>query len=234
MKETILGPAEERWRTEVREELVRLRASLARFHCRPDDEATIAESLRRLDDLFLLVVVGEFNSGKSVFVNALLGEPIVEEGVVPTTFRIQVLQYGDTVGRGIVDEATAVITAPIPLLREIQIVDTPGTNAIERKHESITVDFIPRADLVLFVTSADRPFTESERAFLSGIRDWGKKIVVVINKIDIIGSEDDAEKVRGFVAENGSAPVGGGAAIVLHLGQAVIADAHVGRHRSRD
>ena len=44
---------------------------------------------------------------------------------------------------------------------------------------------MPRADLVLFVTSADRPFTETERAFLETIRDWGKKIVIVVNKIDI-------------------------------------------------
>jgi len=40
------------------------------------------------------------------------------------------------------------------------------TNAVLREHESLTREFVPRADLVLFVTSADRPFTESERAFL--------------------------------------------------------------------
>ena len=41
-------------------------------------------------------------------------------------------------------------------------------------------------DLVLFVTSADRPFTETERAFLEQIRAWGKKIVIVVNKVDIL------------------------------------------------
>ncbi len=69
---------------------------------------------------------------------------------------------------------------------DINIVDTPGTNAIHREHEAITREFVPRSDMVLFVTSADRPFTESERAFLQGIREWGKKIVVVLNKIDIL------------------------------------------------
>jgi GTPase Era involved in 16S rRNA processing len=61
----------------------------------------------------------------------------------------------------------------------------PGTNAINRAHERLTVDFVPRADLVLFVTSADRPFTETERLFLESIRNLCKKIVLVFNKIDI-------------------------------------------------
>ena len=48
--------------------------------------------MRQLDELFLLVVVGEFNAGKSAFINALLGQPVLEEGVTPTTAQIQVLK----------------------------------------------------------------------------------------------------------------------------------------------
>ncbi|HEU0302192.1 MAG TPA: dynamin family protein, partial [Longimicrobium sp.] len=97
---------------------------------------------------------------------------------------------------------------PAPLLRDINIVDTPGTNAVLREHEELTRDFVPRSDLVLFVTSADRPFTESERAFLEQIRAWGKKIVFIVNKIDILGGEDDRQTVLRFVRENGSALLG--------------------------
>ena len=100
------------------------------------------------------------------------------------------------------------ITAPAPLLREIHIVDTPGTNAIIREHEAITAEFVPRSDLVLFVTSADRPFTETERAFLEQVRGWGKKIVIVINKIDILEGERQVEEVRAFVADNARALLG--------------------------
>ena len=46
------------------------------------------------------------------------------------------------------------------ILKEIAIVDTPGTNALDRHHEALTATFVPRSDLVLFVTSADRPFSE--------------------------------------------------------------------------
>ena len=87
------------------------------------------------------------------------------------------------------------MTAPVDLLRDVHIVDTPGTNAIIREHERLTTDFVPRADLVLFVTSADRPFTETERAFLETIRGWGKKIVIVVNKIDIFERRAELDEV---------------------------------------
>lgn len=77
----------------------------------------------------------------------------------------------------------------------------------------LTADFIPRSDLVLFLTSADRPFTESERAFLARIRDWGKKIVLLINKIDILDNQTEVEKVMEFVREAGKRLIGEIAAI---------------------
>lgn len=46
-----------------------------------------------LDEPFLLVVVGEFNSGKSSVVNALLGAPFLEEGILPTTNEISILKH---------------------------------------------------------------------------------------------------------------------------------------------
>jgi small GTP-binding protein len=164
-----------------------LRAALARFGAADDSRSALDRSIEQLDELFLLVVVGEFNAGKSAFINALVGRRVMEEGVTPTTAQVTVLKQNDE--------------AP-DLLRDIAIVDTPGTNAVIREHERLTTDFVPRADLVLFVTSADRPFTESERAFLDQIRNWGKKIVIVINKADIFHEESEIDEVRRFVADH--------------------------------
>ena len=178
--------------------LADLRESLAVL-ATAEDLAALERSTAQLDELFLLVVVGEFNAGKSAFINALLGRRLLEEGVTPTTAGIHVLRYGEErshpPNRRTLDE----ITAPVDLLREVHIVDTPGTNAILREHEALTRDYIPRSDMVLFVTSADRPFTESERSFLEKIREWGKKVVVVVNKADILEAEADRERVREFV-----------------------------------
>jgi len=179
-----------------------LRVALAQFGATPQDDQTLSQSIEQLDELFLLVVVGEFNAGKSALINALLGEALLKEGVTPTTTQINLLRYGERAERQTVDENQQIIALPAPLLAEISIVDTPGTNAIIRAHEVITSRFIPRSDLVLFVTSADRPFTESERAFLEKIRDWGKKVVFVINKIDILRDEAELQEVQSFVIEN--------------------------------
>jgi small GTP-binding protein len=195
----VLDAGSEAQLAQARELLATLRDALTQFGAAAQDQAALAASIRQLDSLFLLVIVGEFNAGKSAFINALLGQVLLPEGVTPTTAQIQVLQYGDTVTRGTGPDGLHVVTAPIELLRDVHIVDTPGTNAIIREHERLTTDFVPRSDLVVFITSGDRPFTETERLFLASIRDWGKKIVIVVNKVDIFGTESELEEVLTFV-----------------------------------
>ena len=185
-----------------------LQAALARFDAAAEDQEALRRSVRQLDELFLLVVAGEFNAGKSAFINALLGGRILAEGVTPTTSRIHLIRHGPELAHSPAEAALDVVTAPVDLLRDVNIVDTPGTNAIHREHEAITREFVPRSDLVLFVTSADRPFTESERAFLEGIRAWGKKVVVVVNKVDILERPEEVEAVRAFIAEHARALLG--------------------------
>jgi small GTP-binding protein len=185
-----------------------LQMALVSFGASKSDLDTLNQSIRQVDDLFLLVIVGEFNAGKSSFINALLGERLLKEGVTPTTTQINIIRYSDENQETLKDKNILVIGAPIPVLHEISIVDTPGTNAVIRKHEEITSQFVPRSDLVLFVTSADRPLSESERAFLQQIRDWGKKLVIVLNKIDLLQNDDEVEQVKDFIKDNSFALLG--------------------------
>ncbi|HYG62954.1 MAG TPA: dynamin family protein [Thermoanaerobaculia bacterium] len=208
MLRRILNKKQDELLAENRHLVAELQKALARFDAAEEDQATLERSARQLDELFLLVVAGEFNAGKSAFINALLGDRILEEGVTPTTSRVHLIKHGPQVGSTVVESALDVVTAPVDLLQDINIVDTPGTNAIHREHEAITREFVPRSDMVLFVTSADRPFTESERAFLQGIREWGKKVVVVVNKIDILETPEDWERIRVFIADNAKALLG--------------------------
>lgn len=174
---------------------------LMSFQAPPADLELVQQTLGDIEELFLLVIVGEFNSGKSAFINALLGAEVSLEGVTPTTDRITILRYSLEPTQRERREGVLERGYPSEFLREIAIVDTPGTNAIVRHHEELSRGFVPRSDLVLFVTSADRPYTESEREYLELIRDWGKKIVLVINKVDLLGTDAEVEKVRAFVEE---------------------------------
>ncbi|MEN8171313.1 MAG: dynamin family protein [Chloroflexota bacterium] len=193
---------------EERSLLRKLRLALVQFNALQEDQDALDDSIKQLDEFFLLVIVGEFNAGKSAMINALLGQQILKEGVTPTTTQVNILRYGEDQDRQVINDNLHVLTAPVDFLNEISIVDTPGTNAIIREHEEITSDFVPRSDLVLFITSADRPFTESERTFLEKIHQWGKKVIIVLNKIDILHSKDDLTEIESFLAENARSLLG--------------------------
>ncbi|MFN2302897.1 MAG: dynamin family protein, partial [Anaerolineales bacterium] len=185
-----------------------LRVKLVEYNTSKEELNTLKHSITQLDDLFLLVIVGEFNSGKSAVINALLGQKLLQEGVTPTTSQINILRFGEQTAQKVVEEHHEVRLLPVDMLSEVSIVDTPGTNAIIRHHEELTRHFVPRADLVLFITSVDRPFTESERVFMGEIRDWGKKVVIVLNKVDLLQDETELQQVETFVRENALALLG--------------------------
>ena len=198
----ILDDQETKLRAAERDALRILTSAISPLEPDVADLEALRQAEADLEELFMLVIVGEFNSGKSTFINALLGAEVLPEGVTPTTATINLLRYGDTVTEHQSADFVTDRTYPAEFLREISIVDTPGTNAIIRRHEELTRTFVPRSDMVLFITSADRPFTESERAFMETIKDWGKKIVLILNKIDLLASEEDLQRVVHFIAEN--------------------------------
>jgi len=155
-----------------------------------EDARQLGDIQDGIDELFLLVIVGEFNSGKSSFINALFGQKVRVEGPVPVDDRITILRYAAHPDERQLTSFISEKRMPVDFLRNIAVVDTPGTNSVIKQHQEITEDFIPRADLILFTTSIDRPMTESERQFLAFVQKWGKKIVIVLNKID---TKDEAE-----------------------------------------
>jgi small GTP-binding protein len=203
MLDAILTPDHQEILREERTLLAEVATALDRSDLPAHELAALTESVRQLDELFLLVVVGEFNAGKSALINALLGSDLLAEGVTPTTEKIHLLNWGEEEGREVIDPVRERLFAPVETLRHLAVVDTPGTNALDRSHEALTNDYVPRADLVLFVTSADRPLSESERVFLEKIREWGKKVVVAVNKIDILRSPGEKTEVLNWVKSNG-------------------------------
>jgi len=174
------------------------------------------------EDRFHLVVVGEFNHGKSTFVNALLGENVLATGVTPTTASIHHLKWAarpeatvvhsggkrDTIdferarsfavggGAEAEDVDFLEIGYPSALLEErILLVDTPGVNDLSLQRADITYSYIPRADAVLFLLDAGQILKESERVFLQEklLKASRDKIVFVITKWDLLSTSEQAE-----------------------------------------
>ncbi|KAF5785073.1 putative dynamin GTPase [Helianthus annuus] len=172
-----------------------------------EEISLLNDAVSHLSEPFLLVIVGEFNSGKSTFINALLGRKYLKDGVIPTTNEITFLRYSELDSdeqqrceRHPDGQYICYISAPI--LEHMIIVDTPGTNVILQRQQRLTEEFVPRADLLLFVISADRPLTESEVAFLRYTQQWKKKVVFVLNKSDIYQTPTELEEAIGFIKEN--------------------------------
>jgi len=208
MRQSILTDQQAQFLREEKGALAEIQLALAELDLPRESLDSLQKAILQLDELFLIVIAGEFNAGKSALVNALLGEKVLPEGATPTTSRVTLVRWGEQAAEEVRDQGFAIYTYPLSLLKELNIVDTPGTNAIIRHHERLTDEYVPRSDLVLFVTSADHPLTESERQFLERILTWGKKIVFVMNKLDILEDQAAQDEVRAFILKHAAAILG--------------------------
>jgi len=173
---------------------------------------------------FSVVIAGEYNSGKSTIINALMGTKLLETGSLPTTDAVTLITHDaadddedDESARFLLSEHGIVRhRVPLPLLQDLTLVDTPGTNAVLRDHTFTTLRLLPAADLILFVTSADRPFPESERALLESIAAYNDRqsILVVINKMDVLNDAggnygaEEKQRVVEFVSNHAATLLG--------------------------
>lgn len=167
-----------------------------------DMEKKVVEMRTQLEEPFYLLVAGEYNSGKSSFINAMCGEHVLQDGPTPTTNRITLLTYGEKVEVKEVGDHLCQATYPLESLKNVTLVDTPGTNSIILEHAALTESFVHRAELVLFITSSDHPFTESERQFLQFLKGkWGRKVLFILNKIDL-KSPEELNEIVSFLEKN--------------------------------
>ena len=161
---------------------------------------TIADLKDRIEEPFMFVIVGEVKAGKSSFINALLEteSDICKVAPSPMTDTIQQILYGDIEKEEIINPYLKKIYQPVDILKDIAIVDTPGTNTIIDHHQEITERFVPGADLIVFVFEAKNPYRQSSWEFFDYIHDeWRKKTIFILQQKDLLPESDLAINLDG-------------------------------------
>jgi GTPase SAR1 family protein len=147
---------------------------------------TIHGLLADIREPLLFVVVGEVKSGKSSLLNALFGHEFAKADVLPATDRVYIFRHGPEEKSVEVSPQLTERYLPIAFLRDFNVVDTPGTNTMVVEHQTVTENFVPRADLVIFVFSVANPWSQSAWNLLNFVqKKWLKNVVFVLQQADL-------------------------------------------------
>ncbi|WP_437931938.1 dynamin family protein [Sorangium sp. So ce291] len=209
--------------SDVLRELARTAKLLDRLDLLAATEALAVERERPLR----AAVVGEFNAGKSTFLNALLGEDVAPTGVLPTTATLHWVAWApdpfarivvrggqdrvvphaalkDTL-RALAADGSKVsrvfIYAPIERLKRVEILDTPGFNAPDPDHIAEARRAFDEAHVAIWLLDAPQAMKESERRVLSEISALGVPVQILANKADRL-KPDALETVLAHVRDS--------------------------------
>ncbi len=177
---------------------------------------------------FYVACVGQFKRGKSTFLNALVGEPVLPTGVVPVTSAITVLRHGPRGARvrfqdgrtedirvealpGYVAERenpenrkgvrAVEVFLPSPLLAHgMCLVDTPGLGSAFGGNAAVTREFVPHVDAAVVVVGSDPPVSGEEVALAEEVAAHARHLIIVLNKADRLTDDERHEGGR-FAAE---------------------------------
>lgn len=172
-----------------------------------------------------IVVLGEFNHGKSTFVNSLMGKDILPSDILPTTATINVVGQGENkaevhyedgrikaiepeelnqyVGNQDVQsiDFIALNDVDFPIEPPYYVVDTPGLNDANLNRSKVAYHFIPNADLIFFILKASQPISGTEMTFLKEtlLKEGLKQIIFILNFADEF--EDEEEELEEIIED---------------------------------
>lgn len=183
--------------------------------------------LRRSQYPMEVAIVGQFSSGKSTFLNALLAKDILPTGITPVTSKVNYINYGKsyrlkvTYNNGaheyhaleeiasftdqrhaLKDVKYLTLYAPMEILKELSFVDTPGLNSQSVSDTQVTKKILRDVDGIIWLTLFDNAGKESETKILNEYLDsFEGKALCVVNQKDKF-SHEQISTTMNYLKEN--------------------------------
>lgn len=184
--------------------------------------------LRRAKYPMEVAITGQFSSGKSTFLNALLSRDVLPTGITPVTSKVNFINYGpeyklrvtykngaqeyhnienissftDQREEEIDDIKYLSIYAPMEILKDISFVDTPGLNSQSLADTQTTQKVLRDVDGIIWLSLLDNAGKASESEILyEYMKEFKQKSLCVLNQKDKF-SEEEIEKTCRYVSSN--------------------------------
>jgi cellulose synthase operon protein C len=200
--------------------LLDLLAEHARRHLDVVQLTALEAVARERERPLRIAILGEFNAGKSSFINAILGADVAPTGILPTTGTLHYLRFGPHRAARILradkrevlvpsselraalanesDVEYVEIFEPLPMLMGIELLDTPGFNAPDPRHTAAAKRAFQEADAAIWILDAGQPLKDSERTRLAELGSL--PLQIVIGKADRL-KPGELEKVMAMVEQ---------------------------------
>jgi GTP-binding protein EngB required for normal cell division len=166
-----------------------------------------------------IAVLGQFKSGKSSFLNALLGENLLPVGALPVTAVVtrvsagaenivqvshidgsveripcdQLADYVTEAGNPENTRQVAVVDVFTPAMSPypgIQFVDTPGLGSVFTHNTQTTHNWMPKIAAAIVAISAERPLSQEDAELIEAARQTAPRVVLLLTKIDLLAASE--------------------------------------------
>lgn len=184
--------------------------SKERFLSSNELKNTLCKLTQRVKEPMKVAITGQFSSGKSTFLNALLSKNILPTGITPVTSKVNYIRYKDeyalqvkykdgresffgidsisnfTDQRGEVEDIDYLtLYAPLELLKDVVFVDTPGLNSQSLNDTTVTQNVLKDVDGIIWLTLIDNAGKMSEAEVLETyLTAYKNKSLCVLNQKD--------------------------------------------------
>lgn len=183
----------------IKEEAATILSTIEKIKQNPLTEVLVQEQdllplKDRMKDPFLLVIVGEFNTGKSTFINTLLGRDVVPTNFLEETITINRISYGET------SKKEAVLKDG----RRIRLEDDElERDKMEEEIDEKVKAYLAKADAMIYMASVLSPLSQEEQNFLATVVKslQFSELIVVANMADRIEEEADLLKLEALFKE---------------------------------